>query len=144
MVLFISSCCKLLKKYLSGKIYACATWGTLFSSNPHPHNWFMPTTVQLENVYYYKSLGFHFKTKKIIYMLENSWDIQIVDKKWWDIFRSLIFFIICVCYYFILFHLKFLKFSSVSSKILWFQEKIGNEMIKKKFLNIFRNLKRRC
>ena len=78
------------------------------------------------------------------------WDSQSVYKKWWHFFESLFFFIVFVCYYFIFHHkklskivknvfispkmflfcqaFKFLRFSFLP-KALWFQEKVGNELI---------------
>ena len=43
LILFINSCCKLLKTDLSGEICTCATWPELFFFFPNadPHNWFI-------------------------------------------------------------------------------------------------------
>ena len=29
----------------------CATWARLFLPDAHPHNWFMPATAQIKNIY---------------------------------------------------------------------------------------------
>ena len=53
-----------LERYVTGN---CATWARLFLPNAHPHNWFMPATAQIKNVYYYKQFGFHLEIQKTIY-----------------------------------------------------------------------------
>ena len=42
---------------LPGEICTCATWAKPFLPNAYPHSWFMPTTAQLENVYYYAGIS---------------------------------------------------------------------------------------